>query len=154
MTLSKWPALCLLALMAAAVCSAQHFPLRSGEWTSATPNPMSPNSPPMNMLFCMDDATWTKALKGSPTCSLQQLSISSSGGSYSLVCNGAHLQMVGKFKLTFDGMTHMTSSGSIDTTFNGKTMHADATTEFHWKGPVCDPNTDVNLRDHSKPPPQ
>jgi len=72
MTLSKWPALCLLALMAAAVCSAQHFPLRSGEWTSATPNPMSPNSPPMNMLFCMDDATWTKALKGSPTCSLQQ----------------------------------------------------------------------------------
>jgi hypothetical protein len=152
MNFRNWLALCLIALMATAVCSAQGFPLRPGEWTSTTPNPMNPNSPAMTMLFCMDDATWTKALKGSRTCSLDQLSLNSKGGSYSLNCEGTHFQMKGKFKLSFDGLTHMTSTGSIDTTFNGQTMHADATSDFHWKGPICDPNADVNLRDHSKPP--
>jgi hypothetical protein len=154
MTFPKWPVLCLAALMAASICSAQHFPLRSGEWTSTTPNPMSPNSPPMTMLFCMDDATWTKALKGNPSCALQQLNITASGGSYSVNCAGPQMQMKGNFKLVFDGMTHMTSSGSMDMTFNGKTMHSEASSDFRWKGPVCNPNADVNLRDHSKPPPQ
>jgi hypothetical protein len=153
MTSLKWLALCLAALMAVAACSAQHkFPLRSGEWTSTTPDPTHRSAQPMSMLFCMNDATWTKALNGNPTCSKQQLNINSSGGSYSLSCSGQVFQMKGNFKIVFDGMTHMTSSGSIDTTYNGKTTHMDSTSDFHWKGPTCNPNVDMNLRDFHKPP--
>lgn len=157
MTFSKWPTLCLLALAATAacsgrVCSAQaKFPLRPGEWTSTTASPMNPNGPPITMLFCMNDDTWTKALS-KPTCALKQLNLTSAGGTYSIDCSTPSMQMKGNFKIVFDGMTHMTSTGSMDIAFNGNTMHHDATSDFKWKGPVCDPNADVNLRDHSKPP--
>jgi hypothetical protein len=148
----KWLALCLAFLTATTICSAQHFPLRSGEWQSSMPNPTHPGGPPITMLVCMNDATWTKALNHNPTCSLQQLNITSIGGSYSLSCAGPVMQMKGSFKISFDGMTHMTSSGSMDITYNGQTRHSDATSDFHWKSPTCDPNVDMNLRDHSKPP--
>jgi hypothetical protein len=62
--------------------------------------------------------------------------------------------MTGDFKIVFDGMTHMTSSGSMTISFNGKTNQMNSTSDFHWKGPVCDPNADINLRDHHVPPPQ
>jgi hypothetical protein len=87
-----------------------------------------------------------------PACTMQQVNINSSGGSYALSCSGQAFQMKGNFKLTFDGMTHMTTSGSIDSTANGKTTHMDSTTDFHWKGPTCNPNVDMNLRDFHKPP--
>jgi hypothetical protein len=153
MTSFKWPALCLIALMATVGGSAQQkFPLRSGEWTATTPDPTNTSQQPMTMLFCMNDATWTKAINGNPRCTMQQLNITSSGGSYSMTCAGQAFQMKGSFKLTFDGMTHMTTSGSIDTTANGKTSHMDSTTDFRWKGPTCNPSVDMNLRDFHKPP--
>jgi hypothetical protein len=129
--------------------TSQKFPLRPGEWTSATPDPTN-HGQPMVTLFCMNDETWTKALNHSRACSLQQVNIGSGGGTYSIDCTGG-FQMKGQFKLTFDGMTHMVSKGSIDMTVNGKTTHTDATSDFHWKGPACNPNADVNLIDHSKP---
>jgi len=81
---------------------ATEFPLRSGEWTATTPNPMHSGGPPMTMLLCMNDEAWTKALSNR-TCSLQDLNITSSGGSYSMACGTGSFQMKGSFKLTFDG---------------------------------------------------
>jgi hypothetical protein len=152
MTSLKWSALCLIALMASVGSAQQKFPLRSGEWTATTPDPTHTGQQQMTMLFCMNDATWTKAINGNPRCTMEQLNIASSGGSYSLTCSGQAFQMKGSFKMTFDGMTHMTTSGSIDTTANGKTSHMDSTVDFHWKGTTCNPNVDMNLRDFHKPP--
>jgi hypothetical protein len=153
MSYSKCPAFCLIAFLATAICPAQQkFPLRSGEWTSTTPDPTHKSQQPFTLLFCMNDATWTKALNGNPTCSMQQLNITASGGSYSMSCSSQAFQMKGDFRLTFDGMTHMTTTGSIDTTANGKTTHMDSTSDFRWKSPTCDPSVDMNLRNHNKPP--
>jgi len=146
MTFLKWAAMAVIVLMATAVSSAQQkFPLRPGEWTATTPA-MTPNDQPMTMLFCMNDETWTRALGGNPSCQIQQLNINSSGGSYFLSCPAKTFQMTGHVTLTFDGMTHIVSKGSFDTTVNGKATHMDSTTDFRWKGPTCDPNADVNLR--------
>jgi hypothetical protein len=153
MSYSKWPSFCLIAFMVTATCSAQQkFPLRSGEWASTTPDPTHKTQQPLTMLFCMNDATWTKALNGNPVCSIRQLNIASSGGSYSMSCAGQAFQMNGAFKLTFDGMTHMTTKGSVETTVGGKTNHMDSSTDFRWKGPNCNPNVDVNLKNRNKPP--
>ena len=153
MTFLKSAVLAVIVLMATAVSSAQQkFPLRSGEWTATTPNPMHSGGPPMTMLLCMNDEAWTKALSNR-TCSLQDLNITSSGGSYSMACGTGSFQMKGSFKLTFDGMTHFVSSGFIDSTMNGKTSHMDSSTDFRWKGPTCNPDVDQNLRDVRKPPP-
>jgi hypothetical protein len=152
MTFHKWPGLCLAALMATALCSAQqHFPLRPGEWTANAPDPSHPGQP-MTMLFCMNDETWTKALNHNPACTFSLHSLTSSGGSYSVSCGGPNMQMKGDFKMTFDGMTHMSTSGTMDITYGGQTHHSESTVDFHWKAPTCNPNADVNLRDHSKPP--
>ena len=153
MTTFKWPALCLIALTAAAVCSAQQkFPLRSGEWTASVPDTTHPGAQPMTMLLCMNDDTWTKALNHNPSCSISQLNLTSSGGSYSLSCSGNAMQMKGDFKMAFEGLTHMTTNGSMDITYNGQTHHSQSTVDFRWKGPTCDPNADMNLRDFHKPP--
>jgi hypothetical protein len=153
MTYLKLAALCLIAFMTAAACLAQQkFPLRSGEWTASIPDAAHPGGPPMTMLYCMNDETWTKALNHNPSCSISQLNLTSSGGSYSVSCAGNGMQMKGDFKMTFDGMTHMTTSGSMDITYNGQTHRSQATVDFHWKGPTCNPNVDMNLRDFHKPP--
>ena len=146
--------LAVMLVALTAVSSAQtKFPLRSGEW-DATSSDMSPvTGKPLTMLFCMNDETWAKALNGNPTCSFQQFNLTSSGATYSLSCPGKSFQMTGSFKVVFDGMTHMTSTGSMDITMNGKPMHKDSTVYFHWKGPTCDPNADLNLKNHSVPPP-
>jgi hypothetical protein len=154
MTFHKITTVALFALMATAAASAQHFPLRSGEWTSSTANPGNPSGQPITMLMCMNDETFAKALAGNPTCALKNFTLTPLGGTYSLACSGKSMQMTGDFKIVFDGMTHMTSSGSMAITFNGKTNTMNSTSDFRWKGPVCDPNADINLRDHHVPPPQ
>jgi hypothetical protein len=155
MTFLKWTTLGLCALMATAVASAQqHFPLRSGEWITTTPDTTHPGGPPTTIPYCLNDEMWTKALNGNPTCSLQQLSITPLGGSYSLTCSGKSFQMKGNFKITFDGMTHMISRGSVDMTMMGKTSHTDTTTDYRWKGSTCDPNADMNLKFHNTHPAQ
>ncbi len=147
MTCFKWTVFCLTAAMATAVGSAQQkFPLRSGEWAATTADPVHPGGEPMTMLFCLNDATWTKALSGNPTCQLQQFVITPIGGSYSIDCPAKAFQMKGRADLSFDGMTHMISKGSFDVTINGKTSHMDSTSDYRWKGSVCNPAVDMNLK--------
>jgi hypothetical protein len=153
LTSTKSIAVFLLVILAAISCAAQQkFPLRPGEWSSATPDPMHPGGPPMTLLFCMNDATWAKALNGSHNCAMQELHITSGGGSYSLACSSTSFQMKGNFKIAFDGMTHMVTSGSMDMTYNGKTNHTDSKSDFRWKGPTCNPSVDMNLKNTSRPP--
>jgi hypothetical protein len=153
MTSFKWLVLCVAAILASVACPAQQkFPLRPGEWTATISDPTNPGGQPTTMLYCMNDQTWAKALNGNPSCTLRAVNINSGGGSYSMACNGRAFQMTGRFKLTFDGTTHMISTGTIEMTMSGKTTQKDSKSDFRWKGPVCNPNVDMNLRDHSKPP--
>jgi hypothetical protein len=146
MTSLKLAIVAAFALIATnAALAQQKFPLRSGEWEASTPDPTGPNKPPIVMLYCLNDELWTKALNN-PSCQLQQLNITSSGGSYNLDCTMKSFQMKGSVKLSFDGMTHLISKGSFDTTSNGKTTHMDSTSEYRWKGPTCNPNADMNLK--------
>jgi hypothetical protein len=155
MIFPKWLTMGLCALMTTAAVSAQqHFPLRPGEWTSSTSDPANPTGKPVTMLMCMNDETWAKALAANPTCSIKQFNMTSAGGTYSLACSGKSMQMTGDFKVVFDGMTHMTSSGTMTISFSGKANQMTSTSDFRWKGPTCDPNADINLRDHHVPPPQ
>jgi len=142
-------------MITASASAQQHFPLRSGEWTLSMPDPMGQGGKPFSMLLCMNDETWAKALSGrNPTCTVAQLNIGLTGGSYQLSCAGKSFQMKGSVKLSFDGPTHIHSVGSIDTTAGGTTTHMDTISDYNWKGPVCDPNADINLRNHHVPPPQ
>jgi hypothetical protein len=151
MTFVKLAVLGVFALMATAVCSAQQkFPLRSGEWTSTTPDPTGTGTP-FVMLFCLNDDLWVKAFVHNPSCSLKNLNITSSGGSYDMDCPGKAFQMKGTIKMTFDGMTHMTATASLDMTANGKTTHTDSTSDWHWKGATCDASADINLRNLNRP---
>jgi hypothetical protein len=146
-TFFKWAFLGLIVLMATAVSSAQtKFPLHSGEWTVTTPDPTSSSKAPYVMLYCLNDELWTKALTQNPACSITQFSVSSAGASYLMDCPMKAFQMKGNVKLTFDGMTHMIGSSSLDTTTNGKTTHMDSTSDYRWKGPTCNPSADMNLK--------
>jgi len=146
----KSAALGACALMAtASAFSQQKFPLRSGEWTISMPDPTEAGKT-FSMLLCMNDETWAKAISGrNPTCNVTQLNIGLTGGSYQLSCGGKAFQMKGSVQLTFDGLTHIHSVGSIDTTTGGSTTHMDTISDYRWKGPTCDPNADVNLKNHN-----
>ena len=152
MTFQKWSSIFLLALMAAAVASAQQkFPLRSGEWTLSTSDPMGAAGQSAGVLFCLNDELWTKALTQNPSCTISQLTLNAGGGSYLLDCPMKSLQMKGNVKLTFDGTTHMIGNAALEVTIKGKTTHMDSTSDFRWKGPTCDPNADMNLKNLNKP---
>jgi len=141
----KWMAVCAFALMATAVCSAQHrFPLRSGEWETATPSAM-PGEKPIAMLYCLNDELWEKAFTQDPSCSIKEFNLSSTGASYFMDCNMKILQMKGKVTLAFDGMQHMIGKAVLDATVNGKTTNSVTTTDWRWKSPTCSPN-DMNLK--------
>jgi Protein of unknown function (DUF3617) len=145
MTFLKYVALGVMAVVAIQVCSAQSkFPLRSGEWQADLSVPGSPGSS-MTMLYCLNDALWQKALTQDPLCSVQQLAITSSGGSYSLDCESKSFQMKGKVNMVFDGLEHMTAKGQIDITMSGKTTSSTSVAEYHWKGAACSPD-DANLK--------
>ena len=154
MTFPKFATLALFALMTtASAFSQQKFPLRPGEWTSTTALAANSTAKPITMLMCMNDDTWAKALAANPTCSIKQFNMNSTGGTYSLACSSKSMQMTGDFKVVFDGMTHMTSSGTMTISFNGKTNTMNSSADFRRKGPTCDPNADMNLRNHNVPPP-
>lgn len=154
MTSLKTPALFLLLLIASTVASAQQkFPLRPGEWTATVSSQTANAAQPVTMLFCMNDETWQKAISGNASCAMKNLNMTSAGASYSVDCSSKTAQMTGDFKVVFDGTTHMTTNGIINMTFNGNAIHKSSTADFHWKGPACNPAADVNLRNHSAPPP-
>jgi hypothetical protein len=145
MTFLKYVTLSVMAVVAIQVCSAQSkFPLRSGEWEAEMSVPGSQNSS-VTMLYCLNDALWQKALTQDPLCSVQQLAITSSGGSYSLVCEMKSFQMKGKVNLVFDGLEHMTAKSQVDITMAGKTTSSASLAEYRWKGATCSPN-DANLK--------
>ncbi len=146
MSFLKTAAVSAFVLIAAVSSAQQKFPLRSGEWEFTSPNPMNNQDPPIVMPFCLNDELWTKALNKSPSCTFQNLNITSSGGSYNLDCPMKTMQMKGRVTLIFDGMTHMTSKATFDVTANGQTNHMDSTSEWHWKGPTCNPDVDMNLK--------
>jgi len=145
MTFLKYVTLGAMALVAIQVCSAQSkFPLRSGEWEAAMSVPGSPGSS-VTMLYCLNDALWQKALTQDPQCSIQQLAITSSGGSYSMDCEMKSFQMKAKVNLVFDGLEHMTAKGQVGITMNGKTTSSTTVAEYRWKGATCSPD-DANLK--------
>jgi hypothetical protein len=147
MTFLKGAALGAIALMATAGLSAQQkFPLRSGEWTATIPDTSGPNKAPFVMLYCLNDELWTKALAKMTSCSITHLDVTPIGASYDLDCPMKTVQMKGKVAMRFDGMSHMTAKGSFDMTMNGKVSHTDSQTDYHWKGPTCNPTTDMNLK--------
>ena len=121
MAFLKYIALSLMAVAAIPVCSAQNkFPLRSGEWEAELSVPGSQGSA-VTMLYCLNDALWQKALTQMPQCSIQQLALTSGGGSYIMDCDMKSFQMKGKVDMVFDGLEHMTAKGQVDVTMNGKT---------------------------------
>ena len=145
MTFLKYVTLGVMAVVAIQACSAQSkFPLRSGEWQAQMSVPGSSGSS-MTMLYCLNDALWQKALTQDPLCSIQQLAITSSGGSYSMDCEMKSFQMKAKVDLVFDGLEHMTAKGQVDITMGGKTTSSTTVAEYHWKGASCSPD-DANLK--------
>lgn len=145
MTFLKFVTLGVIAVVAIQVCSAQSkFPLRSGEWQAEMSVPGTPGSS-VTMLYCLNDALWQKAFTQDPLCSIQQLTVTSSGGSYSLVCEMKSFQMKGKVNLVFDGLEHMTAKSQVDITMAGKTTSSASVAEYRWKGATCSPN-DANLK--------
>ncbi|HEY1901533.1 MAG TPA: DUF3617 family protein [Terracidiphilus sp.] len=153
MTSIRWFVLSVAVALASVACQAQQkFPLRSGEWTATVSNPTNPGGPPTTMLYCMNDQTWSKALNGNPSCTLRAITINSGGGSYSMSCNGRTYQVTGRFQLIFDGLAHMISTGTLEMTMNGKTTQMSSKSDFRWKGPICNPNVDMNLKDRGRAP--
>jgi hypothetical protein len=148
MTLPKWVALGACACLATAVSSAQQsFPLRSGEWEARISSVGSKDAP-MVLRLCLNDELWQKALAQNPSCSVQQLTFSSRGATYSMDCPMAAFQMKGKVDVSFDGKEHMTARSSMDMTFNGSDTHLVSLLDYRYKGPTCSPN-DVNMRQES-----
>jgi hypothetical protein len=157
MTFFKWAFLGVIALMATAVSSAQqNFPLRPGEWLVTTPG-ATPDQPPTIVPFCLNNDLWYKNLTKNPTCAITNYSTTPAGISYNISCSTTYFLMKGKVNIVFDGMTHMVSQGSIDTNIRGTISHSYSQSDYRWKGPTCDPNTDVNLKvstqTDSEPPP-
>ena len=147
MTFCKWALLGVIVLAATAVSSAQQkFPLRPGEWVVSTAS-TTPNQAPVVLSYCMNDELWTKALTKNPACSITNFSVTLTGASYNMSCSMKSFQMKGKVNIIFDGMTHMVGKGSFDMmTIKTGATHSDSQTDYRWKGPTCDPNTDVNLK--------
>jgi len=140
----KWPALCLIAVMAPGACPAQQkFPLQPGEW-QATVSASGPSAKPKVLLYCLNDETWDKALIHNPSCSTQQLNITSSGANYVMDCQHGSLRSKGSVTIAFDGNQHMTTKDSIDTITNGQTTNAVYSVDYRWKSPTCS-SSDVNL---------
>jgi hypothetical protein len=148
MTFLRWTVLAGIVFAATKFCPAQQkFPLRHGEW-EATQSVAGTPGAPMTLHFCLNDELWTKALTQSPICSVQQLTVSSTGASYMLDCPMKTFQMKGKVDMTFYGMEHMTAKGAMEMTMNGQTTNSTSVTDFRWKATACSPD-DINLRQHA-----
>ena len=136
----------MAALIATAACSAQQkFPLQSGEW-QATLSASGPNAAPTVLLYCLNDDTWDRALIHNPSCTTQQLNITSSGASFVTDCQHGPIRSKASVTITFDGKQHMTTKDSVASTSNGQTTNTVYSVDYRWKGPTCDPNADMNLK--------
>ncbi len=132
------------ALAVVTVSQAQDkFPLRSGEWARNLKLAGAPSG--RQLLYCMNDQLWTKALTQSPSCTIQTLSSTSAGITLSVDCQNPARQIKGKVNLTYDGMEHMSEKSSFQVTTNGTPSTVETTTDWTWKAAECSP-TDINLR--------
>jgi hypothetical protein len=139
--------LCLVfvfTVMAAAknTTAQQKFPLRPGEWTATMK--LDPSLPPSTILYCLNDDLWNKSLTQNGTCTVTQLSQTSSGMSYVSNCTMSGAQIKSTVQMTFDGMQHMTSTGATELTMGGKTTKSSVNIDYRWKGATCTPS-DKNL---------
>jgi hypothetical protein len=89
MTFLKFAGLGLIIFLASSLSSAQKFPLQPGEWAAIRSNATQHGKPAKTSLFCLNDEAWAGMLGGRSGCTIQQLSLSSSGGSYSKDCASA-----------------------------------------------------------------
>ncbi len=147
MTFCKWALLCVIVFMATAVSSAQQkFPLRTGEWVVTTAG-TTPGQAPVVIPYCLNDDLWSKALTRNPACTITNYSVTLTGAGYNMSCSMTTFKMKGNVSIVFDGMMHMVARGSFDM-MSAKTgvTHSNTQTDYRWKGPTCDPNTDVNLK--------
>ena len=132
------------ALAIVAVSHAQEkFPLRSGEWARNLRLAGAPSG--RQLLYCMNDQLWTKALTQSPNCTIQTLSSTPAGITLSVDCRNPARQIKGKVNLTYDGQEHMSEKSSFQVTTNGAPSNVETQTDWTWKAAECSP-TDVNLR--------
>ena len=150
MNYSKWLMYAIFALIVTAAATSnsaqQKFPLRSGEWTATMK--LDPSLPPSTILYCLNDDLWNKSLTQNGTCTVTQLSLTSSGMSYISNCTMSGAQIKSTVQMTFDGMQHMTSSAVTDLTMGGKTTKSSMTIDYRWKGSACTPS-DKNLEKKS-----
>jgi len=145
MTSLKAVACGAVVLLGTSVASAQQkFPLRPGEWEASISADAS-KVPPKVILLCLNNELWLKAMSQNPACSMQQLSYSSKGTSYSMDCPLQTVQMSGKVYVSFLGMEHMTARATMDITLNGVTSHSKIYVDYRYKGATCGPG-DVNLQ--------
>ena len=143
----KFTFLGVIVLLATTVSSAQQkFPLTPGEWTLTGPN-TAQGQPPVVLTYCLNDATWAKTLERNHSCNLTNYAATYTGITYNMSCSMNNFQMKGRVSIVFDGMTHMVGQGSFTMdSLKGGVTHSDTQTDYRWKGPTCDPNTDVNLK--------
>jgi hypothetical protein len=139
------PLSAMVCMTAAVLPAQQKFPMQSGEWT-ATLSVAAPNGKPTVLLYCLTDETWDRALIHNPSCSTQNLTITSSGASFVTDCQHGTVASKAAVSITFDGKQHMVTKDSVDTTINGQTTNKSYSADYRWKGPSCDPNADMNLK--------
>ena len=131
-------------LLASALCPAQQFPLRPGQWTGASRIPGAPGKG-MEFFYCLNNETWLKALVGNAACKVRSLSSSSTGSSYEFDCLTSFITMKGHMDISYDGMKHMVSRATFETTISGTTATSNTVTDWHWNAPDCNPAEDMNI---------
>jgi hypothetical protein len=134
----------LFASVASGAQQEKKFPLKPGEW-QITSRASGGNGKATEHLFCLTDATWQKSLVMNPNCTIQNLNINSGGLDYAVTCQSNSASMKGKFLFVFDGMMHMSGTGTFEAVSNGKFSTVHSETDFHWKSATCGP-ADENLR--------
>ncbi|MGD0732106.1 MAG: DUF3617 family protein [Terracidiphilus sp.] len=145
MTFSRSAFLGLIVLGATGLAPAQQkFPLRPGEWVARITT-AGAKTAPMVLRLCLNDESWLKTFARNPSCSVEQLTFSSKGATYSLDCPLNSFQMKGTVDVTFEGPQHMVARSSMDMTMGGSTAHSVSVLDYRYKGPTCSPD-DVNLK--------
>jgi len=132
-------------LLTSTLARAQQFPLQPGQWTGASKIAGAPGKG-MEFFYCLNNETWLKALVANAACKVRSLSSSSTGSSYDFDCLTSFITMKGHMDISYDGMKHMVSRATFESTIGGTTATSNTVTEWHWNGPACNPSEDMNLQ--------
>ena len=143
-------AMCAFLLMSGMICHGQGFPMRSGVW-DATVSASNANIAPMKIQYCLNDATWAKALSMNKACKMDRLSVGVGGLHYYLRCKTVDREMKGPVQLSFDGKEHMTQKASMELTTQGHSINAISTVDYRWKSATCT-GKESNMKAVAAPP--